>query len=411
MPIISSVLPQRPAAEQLSSDFSPTAYRTPAERARLLNEKRAKKGGDTTGLFSSLDQVIDVDALSDNDEGSPADTSANGGANHAEGSTTKTPSEAKPRIRASLSKPGEYRYTQKDKETSSPAPRPGSSLLVGGSGARKPTQLLNRAGSSLRRAQLIKDDSSDSESESAKKRKKAAISKVKTMEPPAPKDVKPAMPPPDSDIKPVLPPAPIAAPAPAPAPVAAPAPAAPVAAPLIPKPAPQPTDNICLGLIHATLLCLNGLPRAVTFTPTVEGHGISALEDIDPIYDKALWPIQTSFWAEKGYRATVLELVPNNQHKQIFADEAARGNKDLPAAKRVAQEIKVSVVVPPALQRHTSAEDQARGIIEKEAPFAVLAEKYCDILDGLLRSGQLRLESRVPLAASNKPHVSSFFGS
>ncbi|KDN45926.1 hypothetical protein K437DRAFT_274125 [Tilletiaria anomala UBC 951] len=420
-----------------SGNISSPSYKTLAERARLRTQPvlRASSSGSGNsasippisdvanvklsrtapgGIFSSIDQVIDVDALDDDFE-TTADRKVREARERGSSVIAATPSLSsgssgsvqRPSVR--LSKLGERRGGNE----SSPAKKSGGvSMLVGAGGARVPTQLLNRP-----KARIVTLSDSDSdEGLSSKKAKKQSYEQAKTNDRQQQKIEKPSYRE-EGDRNPGRN-AQFNSPAPPPAPpqsaygaVAAAqqetlangqadarSSRQPLAAPLLPAPAPAalqtPLDPLCIGMISVPILCLSGVPASLQYEPTIEGQGHKELEDIDPIYDKSRWPSQTSFWAEKGYRPAVLELVPNATYNAILQDEQTRGSVNMLASKARAQEIKVALVVPPALRSEAQA---GSGVIVKEHNFGVIAEKYCSILDPLLRAGQLKVESRVPL--------------
>ena len=329
--------------------------------------------GRKLGAFAeALDGVIDVDALnSDHEDAEP---------------TPPISSEQRQRPKLALRPPPRV---PTESPASSPE-RPGSNLaMVGGRHARMPSQLIKRQQQALNgRNSNVLTISSDTESDEDEENKKHLVYKKKHEQAAAKAEAasKRELPPPAPPVA-----APVVQPPAAPvAPVVTETQVAPV-----PLTLPSENESICLGAIHAPLLCMSGLPEQILFDQTSIGHGHKELEDLDPAYDKSMWPSQTMFWAEKGYRPAVLQMVPEQIHAQIIQAEQAKGGVNLLTALSRAQEIKVSLVIPPALQTPQPGGSSA---LQKRAPFGVIAEKYCGALDPLLRSRKLKLESRVALA-------------
>ncbi len=365
-------------------------------------------------------------------------SSSNGGApapaSSSAASTSAATAPARPRAR--LVKPEERKYTKQREEElaaqqrrAAAAAAQSSFAMVGGSGARKPSQLLQRgadpAAGRFGRTIVLSDSSDEDAStgeaarikarkaQQEKERQKLQSSKLEPKGEPGASSAAAAMQldaAASSSSKLEIKPQPLAAPLPIPPPATT----APLPATAAPPSIGAPEDNICLGVIQATLLCMDGLPAQITFQPTLEGQGNAAFEDVDPAYSKALWPNQTAFWAEAGFRAAVLELVPTSAHNAMVQQErdriAAAGGKgaavpsNMSNVMRAAQEIKVSVVIPPTLSRN-AARDLSVRTVEKEPFFGVVAEKYCSVLDPLLRVGKLKLESRVPMASNTRAHI------
>ncbi|PWN52623.1 hypothetical protein IE53DRAFT_311733 [Violaceomyces palustris] len=147
---------------------------------------------------------------------------------------------------------------------------------------------------------------------------------------------------------------------------------------------------VCMGLIHAVVLCMYGLPEPLTFKGNYDSEPPE-----DPAYQKSNWPMATSFWSEKGYRPVLLTTDPPQAHARLLPNSWLLGN-----GGQKPQEIKVSVVLPPLAAYPTLTPDQARNIPPKiMSPFGSLGEKYNTVLEPLLQRKLIRCEARCRVAS------------
>ncbi|KAI3487923.1 hypothetical protein L1887_48006 [Cichorium endivia] len=145
---------------------------------------------------------------------------------------------------------------------------------------------------------------------------------------------------------------------------------------------------VCAGLINAVVLCIHGIPPALTYNGSI---GQEPPED--PNLSRENWPTATHFWIEKGYRPLLLTL--SNPANMLPSTRTLPGGWSYTAMPQARRDINVSVIVPPRTAHPSlSLQDAlAQGHVI-EASFGALADKYVVALEPLLRQNKIRCETR-----------------
>ena len=145
---------------------------------------------------------------------------------------------------------------------------------------------------------------------------------------------------------------------------------------------------VCAGMINAVVLCMHGLPPALTFVGTIGQE-----PPTDPAFSRENWPSASRFWTEPGYRPVALQLsAPTNLPP---SSRALPGGWSYTAMPPQRPDINVSVVIPPRVKYpQLSPEEADRVPTQIEPAFGSLAEKYVTSMEPLLRSNKVRCEAR-----------------
>lgn len=145
---------------------------------------------------------------------------------------------------------------------------------------------------------------------------------------------------------------------------------------------------VCAGMISAVVLCMHGLPASLTYNGTIDQE-----PPVDPNFSRENWPRASRFWTESGYRPIMLQL---SQPTGLSASMRTLPNGwAYPSTAAQRPDIKVSVVVPPRARfPQLSVEQAARYGPAPEPAFGSLAEKYVSSMEPLLRNNKVRCEAR-----------------
>ncbi|SPO20261.1 related to RAD16 - nucleotide excision repair protein [Ustilago trichophora] len=145
---------------------------------------------------------------------------------------------------------------------------------------------------------------------------------------------------------------------------------------------------VCAGMINAVVLCMHGLPPALTFAGSIGQE-----PPLDPNFTRDGWPSASHFWTDAGYRPVMLHL--SNPMNLPPASRALPGGWSYAALPPQRPDINVSVLVPPrAKYPHLPHEEADRHPPFIEPTFGSLAEKYVTSMEPLLRSNKIRCEAR-----------------
>ncbi|SNX81913.1 related to RAD16 - nucleotide excision repair protein [Melanopsichium pennsylvanicum] len=145
---------------------------------------------------------------------------------------------------------------------------------------------------------------------------------------------------------------------------------------------------VCAGLINAVVLCMYGLPQSLTYAGTIADD---PPEDFR--YSRENWPIASRFWTQKGYRPLALRL--SNPVNLPLQTRSLPGGWIYNPASHQKPDINVSVLVPPLVSHPNLSPDQAKVRGHSIEPsFGSLAEKYVQAMEPLLRSNKIRCEAR-----------------
>lgn len=148
---------------------------------------------------------------------------------------------------------------------------------------------------------------------------------------------------------------------------------------------------VCAGLIHAVVLCMYGLPPALTYAGNAGQEPPQ-----DPNFTRENWPNASRFWTEQGYRPVMLHLPDPNSLPP--SSRTLPGGWSYIAMPPQRADIYVSVLVPPLARYPHLPREQAfaQGPYVEQA-FGSLAEKYVTSMEPLLRSNKIRCEARCRL--------------
>ncbi|KAJ1030113.1 hypothetical protein NDA16_001026 [Ustilago loliicola] len=145
---------------------------------------------------------------------------------------------------------------------------------------------------------------------------------------------------------------------------------------------------VCAGLIHAVVLCMHGLPPALTYAGNAGQEPPQ-----DPNYTRENWPNASRFWTEQGYRPVMLHL--SNPNNLPPSSRTLPGGWSYTAMPPQRADINVSVLVPPlARYPHLPREQAFAHGPHVEQAFGSLADKYVTSMEPLLRSNKIRCEAR-----------------
>ncbi|TKY90805.1 hypothetical protein EX895_000803 [Sporisorium graminicola] len=145
---------------------------------------------------------------------------------------------------------------------------------------------------------------------------------------------------------------------------------------------------VCAGMINAVVLCMHGLPQALTFNGTIAQE-----PPADPNFSRESWPTASRFWTEPGYRPVMLHLSnPVNLPPAHWALPNGWSYTPTPAQR---PDINVSVLVPPRARFPQLSVDEAnKHGPAMEPAFGSLADKYVSSMEPLLRNNKIRCEAR-----------------
>ncbi|CDS00146.1 hypothetical protein [Sporisorium scitamineum] len=145
---------------------------------------------------------------------------------------------------------------------------------------------------------------------------------------------------------------------------------------------------VCAGMINAVVLCMHGLPQSLTFNGTI-GQEPPA----DPNFSRENWPTASRFWTEPGYRPVMLQL--SNPANLPPAHRTLPNGWSYTPAPAQRPDINVSVLVPPrARYPYMSVDEAIKHGPAMEPAFGSLADKYVYSMEPLLRHNKIRCEAR-----------------
>lgn len=145
---------------------------------------------------------------------------------------------------------------------------------------------------------------------------------------------------------------------------------------------------VCAGLINAVVLCMHGLPQPLTYAGSISDEPPQ-----HPDFSRENWPNASRFWTEQGYRPLTLSLT--NPTNLPPSSRVLPGGWSYTAMPPQRADINVSVVVPPRQSFPHLPLDQAVALgPQSEPPFGSLAEKYVTSMEPLLRNNKIRCEAR-----------------
>lgn len=155
---------------------------------------------------------------------------------------------------------------------------------------------------------------------------------------------------------------------------------------------------VCVGVIQAIVLCINGLPQPVaSVSPAVHDPA----QDDDPVWDRAHWPGASRWFMQPGHRPLVVKVKYPVGHNSMAAQQTAGqwSYGGVRPMQRTKPELAVSVVLSPRAhvekQLHEGVRPQRLSHAPfYKAPFGTLADKFVDSLEPLLSRGIIHCEAR-----------------
>jgi len=152
----------------------------------------------------------------------------------------------------------------------------------------------------------------------------------------------------------------------------------------------DPNEQVCIGLVNAVVLTMLGLPESFHSTNPSKLSEHNA----HPKWNSADWPTGSGFYLEPGYRP--VQLVPRG----------GGAPRSVPGEKA---EIQVHEIVPP-MDVRAQLEGTGRPIPAgpqlKNSSFGTLADKYTRGLHALLLRRMVNVSARCRIVAPNSGQVS-----